>query len=122
MSDPLNDPAVRRKVAVLRHVDEVRSNVAMTCRYFGISRQLYYTWLRRYRAEGLVRQPQLVIFEALSLVVALFRSCLVDPSPGGPVVGVVARVDGVAQGGPEAPDFVAGQGNEVLDVACGVPF
>jgi transposase-like protein len=38
---------------VLRHVDEVTGNVAMTCRYFGISRQLYYTWLRRYRAEGL---------------------------------------------------------------------
>src|SRR6185312_6066819 len=70
----------------------------------------------------LIRQPHLVIFEALSLVVALFRSCLVDPSPGGPVVGVVARVDGVAQGGPEAPDFVAGQGNQVLDAACGAPF
>ena len=53
MSDPLNDPAVRRKLAVLRHVDEVTGNVAMTCRYFGISRQLYYTWLRRYQAEGL---------------------------------------------------------------------
>ena len=24
----------------------------MTARYFGISRQVYYTWLRRYRAEG----------------------------------------------------------------------
>ena len=38
------------------------------------------------------------------------------------MVGVMARVDGVAQGGPEAPDFVAGQGNEVLDAACGVPL
>ncbi len=53
MSDPLNDPAVRRKLAVLRHVDEVTGNVAMTCRYFGISRQHYYTWLHRYQAEGL---------------------------------------------------------------------
>jgi len=53
VSDPLNDPAVRRKLAVLRHVDEVTGNVAMTCRYFGISRQLYYTWLRRYQDEGL---------------------------------------------------------------------
>src|ERR671927_178595 len=25
----------------------------MTCRYFGISRQHYYTWLRRYQDEGL---------------------------------------------------------------------
>jgi len=53
VSDPLNDPAVRRKLAVLRHVDEVTGNVAMTCRYFGISRQHYYTWLRRYQADGL---------------------------------------------------------------------
>jgi len=27
VSDPLNDPAVRRKLAVLRHVDEVIGNV-----------------------------------------------------------------------------------------------
>jgi hypothetical protein len=39
-------------LAVLRHAEEVTGNVAMTCRYFGISRQLYYTWLRRYRDEG----------------------------------------------------------------------
>ena len=52
MSDPLNDPAVRRKLAVLHHVEEVSGNVALSCRYFGISRQLYYTWLRRYQAEG----------------------------------------------------------------------
>ncbi|WP_198545309.1 leucine zipper domain-containing protein, partial [Amycolatopsis sp. M39] len=24
----------------------------MPCRYFGISRQAYYTWLRRYETEG----------------------------------------------------------------------
>ena len=53
MSDPLLDREVRRRLAVLRHVEEETGNVAMTCRYFGISRQLYYTWLRRYRAEGL---------------------------------------------------------------------
>ena len=52
MSDPLLDREVRRRLAVLRHVEEETGNVAMTCRYFGISRQLYYTWLRRYRAHG----------------------------------------------------------------------
>lgn len=52
MTDPLLDREVRRRLAVLRHVEEVTGNVAMTCRYFGISRQLYYTWLRRYRADG----------------------------------------------------------------------
>ena len=53
MSDPLLDRQVRRRLAVLRHVEEVSGNVAMSCRYFGISRQLYYVWLRRYRADGL---------------------------------------------------------------------
>jgi transposase len=53
VGNPLNDPAVRRRLAVLRHVEGVTGNVAMTCRYFGISRQLYDTWLRRYQAEGL---------------------------------------------------------------------
>jgi transposase-like protein len=43
---------VRRRLAVLRHAEEVTSNVALTCRYFGISRQLYYTWRRRYQADG----------------------------------------------------------------------
>ena len=40
MSDPLLDRQVRRRLAVLRHVEEVTGNVAMTCRYFGISRRL----------------------------------------------------------------------------------
>ncbi|MFI9559081.1 IS481 family transposase [Nonomuraea endophytica] len=31
---------------------EVSGNVAMTCRYFGISRQAYCIWYRRYQAEG----------------------------------------------------------------------
>jgi transposase len=53
VSDLLQDRQVRRRLAVLHHVEEVTGNVAMSCRYFGISRQLYYTWLRRYRAEGL---------------------------------------------------------------------
>ncbi|MCF7547610.1 IS481 family transposase [Pseudonocardia sp. WMMC193] len=52
MSDPLQDRQVRRRLAVLRHAEEVTGNVAMTCRYYGISRQCYYTWLRRFDAEG----------------------------------------------------------------------
>jgi transposase-like protein len=37
---------------VLCHAEVVTSNVAMVCLHFGISSQLYYTWLRRYRADG----------------------------------------------------------------------
>jgi transposase len=43
----------QRRLAVLRHVEEVSGNVAATCRYYGISRQCYYRWLRRYEAAGL---------------------------------------------------------------------
>lgn len=42
----------KHKLAVLRHVEEVSGNVAATCRYYGISRQAYYHWLRRYEADG----------------------------------------------------------------------
>ena len=42
-----------RRLAVLRHVEEVSGNVAATCRYYGISRQCYYGWLRRYETDGL---------------------------------------------------------------------
>jgi transposase len=53
VSEPQLDRQVRRRLAVLRHVEEVTGNVAMTCRYFGISRQTYYGWLRRYETEGI---------------------------------------------------------------------
>jgi transposase len=43
----------QRRLAVLRHVEEVSGNVAATCRYYGISRQCYYGWLRRYQADEL---------------------------------------------------------------------
>ena len=43
----------QRRLAVLRHVEEVSGNVAATCRYYGISRQCYYNWLRRCEAESM---------------------------------------------------------------------
>jgi transposase InsO family protein len=45
--------AAARRLAIIRHAHEVTGNVALTCRYFGISRTLYYTWLRRYEELGL---------------------------------------------------------------------
>jgi transposase InsO family protein len=53
----LVDRQVRHRLAVLRHAEEVSGNVAMTCRYYGISRPTFYKWLSRYRelgADGLV--------------------------------------------------------------------
>jgi transposase-like protein len=42
-----------RRLAVLRHAEEMTGNVALTCRYDGISRQCFYTWRRRYDTHGL---------------------------------------------------------------------
>ena len=42
-----------RRLAVLQHADEVSGNVAATCRYYGISRNVFYRWKRRYEDEGL---------------------------------------------------------------------
>ena len=39
------------RLAVLEHAVEVTGTVAQTCRYFGISRQTFYKWLRRYGAR-----------------------------------------------------------------------
>ena len=44
---------VARRLAILRHAEEITGNVAKTCRYYGISRQLFYVWKRRFDAEGL---------------------------------------------------------------------
>ena len=41
-----------RRMAILQHAEEVTGNVAKTCRYFGISRQQFYIWKRRYEADG----------------------------------------------------------------------
>ncbi len=41
-----------RRLAIIRHAKEVSGSVAKTCRYYGISRQSYYKWLRRYEEHG----------------------------------------------------------------------
>ncbi|MGD0852358.1 MAG: helix-turn-helix domain-containing protein [Acidimicrobiales bacterium] len=47
---------IKRRLAIIQHVDEVTGNVAATCRYFGISRQCFYGWLRRYEEEVGLRE------------------------------------------------------------------
>src|SRR5204863_8514406 len=51
--NPPLDREARRRLAIIRHVEEVTGNVALTCRYYGISRQCYYVWFRRYQTAGL---------------------------------------------------------------------
>jgi transposase len=43
---------VRHRLAILHHAEEVTGNVAMTCRYYGISRQCFYKWRNRYDEFG----------------------------------------------------------------------
>ena len=51
--NPPLDREAKRRLAVIRHVEEVSGNVALACRHFGISRQAYDICYRRYQAEGI---------------------------------------------------------------------
>lgn len=48
------DRKARARLRVLRHHEQVTRNVSQTCRFFGISRSLFYIWRDRYRQDGLV--------------------------------------------------------------------
>jgi transposase InsO family protein len=52
MSTTTEDRQVRRRLAILHHAEEVTGNVAMTCRYYGVTRQSFYVWKRRYEELG----------------------------------------------------------------------
>ena len=43
----------KRRLAIINHAEEVTGNVAMICRYYGISRQTYYRWYRRFEEQGI---------------------------------------------------------------------
>src|SRR5438093_2915458 len=43
----------RARLRVLHHYEQVTRKVSRTCRFFGISRTLFYRWRDRYRQEGL---------------------------------------------------------------------
>jgi hypothetical protein len=48
----------KRRLAILRHAEEITGNVALTCRSDGISRQCFSTWKRRDRGRPAVwRRP-----------------------------------------------------------------
>ena len=53
MTEKELDRNAARRLAIIKHAEEVTGNVALTCRYYGISRQVFYRWYRRYQEEGL---------------------------------------------------------------------
>ena len=48
MTDKELDKNAARRLAIIHHAQEVTGNVALTCRYYAISRQVFYRWLRHY--------------------------------------------------------------------------
>jgi len=46
------DRVAAKRLAMIRHAEEISCNVAKTCRYYGVSRPTFYKWLRRYEAGG----------------------------------------------------------------------
>lgn len=52
MTEQVLDRQQEHRLAVLRHAEEITGNVAATCRYYGISSQVFDTWQRRYDADG----------------------------------------------------------------------
>ena len=43
---------IRHRLGMIRHAQEVTGNVALTCRYYGVSRPTFYKWLNRYEELG----------------------------------------------------------------------
>jgi transposase-like protein len=61
MTERERDRNAARRLAIIRHAQEVTGNVSKTCRYYGITRQAYYTWFRRYEESGIEGPPGPVI-------------------------------------------------------------
>src|SRR5258707_15668854 len=41
------------RLRMLQHAQRVSGNVSQTCRFFGVSRALFYIWKKRYEKNGL---------------------------------------------------------------------
>ena len=52
MTEKEMEREVQRRLVIFNHAEEVTGNVAMTCRYYGISRQTFYDWKKRYEELG----------------------------------------------------------------------
>src|SRR5258708_10833102 len=57
MKNPVYEQIQARKVKarlrMLQHAQRLSGNVSQTCRFFGVSRALYYIWKKRYEKNGL---------------------------------------------------------------------
>ena len=46
------EPRAKHRLEILTHAEEVSRSIAATCRYFGINRNVFYRWQRRYEEFG----------------------------------------------------------------------
>ena len=57
MKNPVYEQVQARKVKarrrMLQHAQRVSGNVSQTCRFFGVSRALFYIWKKRFEKNGL---------------------------------------------------------------------
>jgi transposase-like protein len=57
MKNPAHEQIQARKgkarLRMLQHAQSVSGNVSRTCRFFGVSRALFYIWKKRYEKNGL---------------------------------------------------------------------
>jgi transposase InsO family protein len=44
---------VKARLRMLQHAQRVSGSVSQTCRFFGVSRSLYYIWKKRFDSKGL---------------------------------------------------------------------
>jgi len=59
MKNPVYEQIQARKVKarlrMLQHAQRLSGNVSQTCRFFGVSRALFYIWKKRYEKQGVAR-------------------------------------------------------------------
>jgi hypothetical protein len=48
----IQERKVKAKLCMLQHAKPVSGNISQTCRFFGVSRSLYYVWNQRYGNKG----------------------------------------------------------------------
>lgn len=68
---------VKARLRMLQHAQRVSGNVSQTCRFFGVSRALFYIWKKRYEEHGLAglrdqpRRPHRIRFRIPPEIVSL---------------------------------------------------
>ncbi len=61
MTDRERARSAARRLAIIRHAKEITGNVSQTCRYYGITRQSYYVWLRALATRDERRIPNEIL-------------------------------------------------------------